>query len=271
MCPSWLLSMQHTATVGFGFPVRAGRVPERFRPACGVSIGSVTYLYPVGGATCASGRRRERSRLGGHRSSAVASDFVLNGSVGADDRRTCRNRAEKSARCDLDFRPVACYNTRIHHESDAEAEGNAGMSIMQRAARRRARIRRAALSGAVLAVAVCLFAGCRGIPDGFVGGETLTPEKLREISAAVFTDPAEPDTQPPVADPVLAAYAGRVYWLEGGTVAHTDRNCYHINRSEDVRSGSPADAVAAGKTTLCTACRGHLTGAGSETAVGHTE
>lgn len=99
----------------------------------------------------------------------------------------------------------------------------------------------------------------------------MTPEKLREISAAVFTDPVEPDTQPPVADPVLAAYAGRVYWLEGGTVAHTDRNCYHINRSEDVRSGSPADAVAAGKTTLCAACRRHLTGAGSETAVGHTE
>lgn len=99
----------------------------------------------------------------------------------------------------------------------------------------------------------------------------MTPEKLREISAAVFTDPAEPDTQPPVADPVLAAYAGRVYWLESGTVAHTDRNCYHINRSEDVRSGSPADAVAAGKTTLCAACRRHLTGSGSETVVGHTE
>ena len=151
----------------------------------------------------------------------------------------------------------ALWHAIIHvfvNESDAEAEGSAGMSIMQRAARRRARIRRAALSGAVLAVAVCLFAGCRGIPDGFVGGETLTPEKLREISAAVFTEP-------PVADPVLAAYAGRVYWLEGGMVAHTDRNCYHINRSEDVRSGSPADAVAAGKTTLCTACRRHLTGA----------
>lgn len=168
----------------------------------------------------------------------------------------------------------ALWHAIIHvfiNESDAEAEGNAGMSIMQRAARRRARICRVALSGMVLAVAVCLFAGCRGIPDGFVGGETLTPEKLREISAAVFTDPVEPDTQPPVADPVLAAYAGRVYWLEVGTVAHTDRNCYHINRSEDVRSGSPADAVAAGKTTLCTACRRHLTGAGSETAVGHTE
>lgn len=75
----------------------------------------------------------------------------------------------------------ALWHAIIHvfiNESDAEAEGNAGMSIMQRAARRRARIRRAALSGAVLVVAVCLFAGCRGIPDGFVGGETLTPEKV---------------------------------------------------------------------------------------------
>ena len=78
----------------------------------------------------------------------------------------------------------ALWHAIIHvfiNESDAEAEGNAGMSIMQSAARRRARIRRAALSGAVLAVAACLFAGCRGIPDGFVGGETLTPEKLREL------------------------------------------------------------------------------------------
>ena len=47
----------------------------------------------------------------------------------------------------------ALWHAIIHvfiNESDAEAEGNAGMSIMQRAARRRARIRRAALSGAVL-------------------------------------------------------------------------------------------------------------------------
>ena len=114
LCPRWsyrcsILQQSVLASPSAQDAFRNGSVRR-----AGVSIGSVTYLYPVGGATCASGRRRAEPTGRGHRSSAVVPDFVPNGSVGADDRRTCRNRAEKSARCDLDFRPVACYNTRIH-------------------------------------------------------------------------------------------------------------------------------------------------------------
>jgi hypothetical protein len=37
------------ATDGFSFPVRAGFVSERLRSVRGMSIGSVTYLRPIGG------------------------------------------------------------------------------------------------------------------------------------------------------------------------------------------------------------------------------
>ena len=50
------------------------------------------------------------------------------------------------------------------------------MSIMQRAARRRARIRRAALSGAVLAVAVCLFCGLPRDPGRICWRRDIDPK-----------------------------------------------------------------------------------------------
>ncbi len=93
---------------------------------------------------------------------------------------------------------------------------------------------------------------------GFIGGETVTPERLAEISAEIFT---QAQTEPVTADPADTlspedmAYTGSVYWTGGGQVWHTDRDCYHIRNAEEVMEGSTADAAAAGKRGLCSACR----------------
>jgi hypothetical protein len=94
--------------------------------------------------------------------------------------------------------------------------------------------------------------------EDFVGGETLTPEGLAALSAQVFSQEgdAEGDKDPEdTLDPEELAFAGTVYWTEGGTVWHTDRDCYHIRRAEIVSEGSTAQAGAAGKKGLCANCR----------------
>ncbi len=127
--------------------------------------------------------------------------------------------------------------------------------------------------------ALCLFllllvtlmaAGCRDLPSGFVGGETLTPERLQEISASLFPPATEPEVETAVApSPELSAIEGTVYWTNGGSVLHIDESCYHLDRSDTVHSGSVEDAVATGKTRLCATCRDRH--AATETAVSPSE
>ena len=136
-----------------------------------------------------------------------------------------------------------------------------------------------------------LLAGCGAslLPDGFEGGETVTPARLDEIRAGVLSTapetgtageaqtvpsrgviPAEP-TDTAVTEPMTEAKTaddtdtsgeaagtdmpeGTVFWTAGGKVYHTDRGCYHLAKSTNVLSGSVADAEQAGKTGLCSAC-----------------
>ncbi len=117
---------------------------------------------------------------------------------------------------------------------------------------------------ACLCLCMCLLLcatlyGCHGAYGAdFAGGETLTPERLAELSAQVFGQDSATDGDPDPADtldPAELAFAGTVYWTEGGTVWHTDRDCYHIRNSEAVSEGSTYQAVAAGKKSLCASCR----------------
>ena len=111
----------------------------------------------------------------------------------------------------------------------------------------------------VVCVTICLLlTACQSIPSGFSGGETVTPEKLHEISASIFTEPIEPGTSIPPLDRDLAGYTGKVWWTKGGTVVHIDRDCYHISHASSLQSGSPTDAALAGKTALCATCRKHV-------------
>lgn len=131
--------------------------------------------------------------------------------------------------------------------------------------------------------ALCLFllllvtlmaAGCRDLPSGFIGGETLTPERLQEISASLFPPATEPKVETAavpsaVPSPELSAIEGSVYWTDGGSVLHIDESCYHLGRSDTVHSGSVEEAVAAGKTRLCATCRDRH--AATETTVSPSE
>lgn len=118
--------------------------------------------------------------------------------------------------------------------------------------------RAAVCAGLCLLLGIFLY-GCHGAYGAdFAGGETLTPERLAELSAQVFGQDSATEGDPEPADtldPAELAFAGTVYWTEGGTVWHTDRDCYHIRNSEAVSEGSTYQAVAAGKKGLCASCR----------------
>lgn len=122
--------------------------------------------------------------------------------------------------------------------------------------------RAAVCAGLCLCMCLLLCAtlyGCHGAYGAdFAGGETLTPERLAELSAQVFGQDSATEGDPDPADtvdPEELAFAGTVYWTEGGTVWHTDRDCYHIRNSEAVLEGSTHQAAAAGKKGLCASCR----------------
>ena len=122
--------------------------------------------------------------------------------------------------------------------------------------------RAAVCAGLCLCMCLLLCAplyGCHGAYGAdFAGGETLTPERLAELSAQVFGQDSLTEGDPDPADtvdPEELAFAGTVYWTEGGTVWHTDRDCYHIRNSEAVLEGSTYQAAAAGKKGLCASCR----------------
>ncbi len=52
-------------------------------------------------------------------------------------------------------------------------------------------------------------------------------------------DPADPDI---------------VYWTQGGTVWHTERECSALRRSKEIISGTVEEAVFVGKERACQKC-----------------
>ena len=86
-------------------------------------------------------------------------------------------------------------------------------------------------------------------PSGdFEAGEPLDADGLASLSAELFTEAEEPDT----AD----GYHNfeTVYWTEGGSVYHRDRDCAHLKRAESVISGSVKHARKEGKERVCSTC-----------------
>lgn len=106
----------------------------------------------------------------------------------------------------------------------------------------------------LLCAALLLLPGCSPAQTGLIGGETVTPERLREISASLFTTAAEPGSESePVA--TLDGVTGTVYWAAGGSVVHLDADCYHLAHASQILTGTVEEAIAAGKQILCVSCQ----------------
>ena len=82
-----------------------------------------------------------------------------------------------------------------------------------------------------------------------VGGRPVTPEELESISAEVFGtngDPAESETAAPNPNAI-------VYWLESGSVYHTDPDCSHLAGKRNVKQTTRRTAESGGLRS-CKAC-----------------
>ncbi len=98
----------------------------------------------------------------------------------------------------------------------------------------------------VLLVCV-LFAACAHDRD-FSAGSPLSKEELASLSAEFFTEADEPHTADGFSTREI------VYWTEGGSVYHRDRDCSHLKRAETVTEGSVKHAWSMGKERVCSTC-----------------
>ena len=99
----------------------------------------------------------------------------------------------------------------------------------------------------IMIICTALLTACTPTDD-FEAGRPVDREELASLSAELFTEAEEPAT----ADGFSTRET--VYWTEGGSVYHRDRDCYHLKRAENVVSGSVKNAWKHGKERVCSAC-----------------
>ena len=105
------------------------------------------------------------------------------------------------------------------------------------------------------------WATCKGIIHGVVsdGQSNLRPRRtatraevaqmlLNSQDVLVKTEIVLPDDPAPTPDP------GIVYWTPGGSVYHSTAECPTLARSQNIQSGTVAEAKAAGKDNPCKVC-----------------
>ena len=111
----------------------------------------------------------------------------------------------------------------------------------------------------LLAACLLLTLGACAATEPFDAGTPLTPSEIAALQKQLQSEQAGEDTQgqPTGNSPTDESdipQNGIVFWLDGGQVYHTSEACYHIAEKSDVRSGTIAEAQAAGKTRACSAC-----------------
>ena len=99
----------------------------------------------------------------------------------------------------------------------------------------------------IMIICTALLTACTPTDD-FEAGRPVDREELASLSAELFTGAEEPAT----ADGFSTRET--VYWTEGGSVYHRDRDCYHLKRAKNVVSGSVKNAWKHGKERVCSAC-----------------
>lgn len=117
----------------------------------------------------------------------------------------------------------------------------------------------------------------------FYGGELLNNEKLSEIKGSIFTeeDKTESNTKEKTesidkdaddeSESMLESFIDSnsegeprdevdedeiltVYWTKNGSVWHIDEECYRLNNSKEILSGSVEEAKESGKERVCSSC-----------------
>lgn len=82
--------------------------------------------------------------------------------------------------------------------------------------------------------------------------KAIENEELKAVEILPDTD-----TQPSVIEQAVnTADIDVVYWVEKGEVWHTKSSCPSLSRSKNILSGSPSDAMSAGKSRVCKRCGG---------------
>ena len=92
-----------------------------------------------------------------------------------------------------------------------------------------------------------------GFETDYSTGVLLTPEMIDSIIDAATV--IQPDKYPTETD--SSGYL-IVYWLPGGSVWHASSACSSVERSDNARSGSIANAVSEGKDRPCQICSGDI-------------
>ena len=99
-----------------------------------------------------------------------------------------------------------------------------------------------------LLLALILLPSCTP-SNRFEGGRPITPEELESISAEVFGTNEEPDET----DTAAPNPNTTVYWLESGSVYHTDPDCSHLAGKRNVKQTTRRTAESGGLRS-CKAC-----------------
>ena len=107
-----------------------------------------------------------------------------------------------------------------------------------------------------LFIILLLLPSCSPAPNDFSAGRPITKDELASLSAELFTEVPEPDTEAPTEETAVRD-PNRVYWVEGGSVYHFDRDCAHIRDAEDVIEGTYRTAEwSYGIGKACSSCGG---------------
>ncbi len=94
---------------------------------------------------------------------------------------------------------------------------------------------------------MCAFGllSCRNHTE-FSGGKPLSEAQTKALLSA---QPKESEAE------VVPQEEGAYYFVEGsGTVYHSEASCTHLKKSQNIKIGTLAQALAAGKVKLCATC-----------------
>ncbi|MBE6629415.1 MAG: hypothetical protein E7624_01025 [Ruminococcaceae bacterium] len=111
--------------------------------------------------------------------------------------------------------------------------------------------------GVLLLIAATLLvsalSGCRR--EGmFSAGEKLSPAEIEALQQSLLSEENSDVQNGALGVEDLPDDAECYFVLGSGTVYHTDKKCSYIKNSKNLTFGTISDALASGKTRLCSAC-----------------